>query len=71
MASGCSKSAERQEVETHLVVSNAAKQTILLETGHHDGGSQALACQRCHPDVAAAISSVRSKTRGMVVIPAP
>lgn len=57
-------------VETHLVMSSAAKQTILLETDYTVEAVEALAGQHYRiNDVAAAISSGSFRTRGMVVIP--
>jgi 4-hydroxy-3-polyprenylbenzoate decarboxylase len=57
-------------IETHLIMSNAAKQTILLETDYAVEAVEALAdkCYRFN-DIAAAISSGSFRTRGMVVIP--
>ena len=61
---------ECKEVETHLVLSNPAKQTIALETDYKVEEVEALA-QHVHRfnDIAAAISSGSFKTNGMVVIP--
>ena len=58
------------EVETHLVISSAAKRTILLETDYRVEAVEALADQihRFH-DIAAPISSGSYKTLGMVVVP--
>jgi len=57
-------------VEAHLVMSNAARQTILLETDYRAEDVEALADAhyRFH-DIAAAISSGSFKTAGMVVVP--
>ncbi len=61
---------EVAEIETHLVISNSAKQTIALETGHTVDYVEGLAARLYRfNDVAAAISSGSFKTRGMVVIP--
>jgi 4-hydroxy-3-polyprenylbenzoate decarboxylase len=58
------------DIETHLVVSNAAKQTILLETDCTVEQVEALAsAQYRFNDIAARISSGSFKTMGMVVIP--
>ncbi|HBY92664.1 MAG: UbiX family flavin prenyltransferase [Ardenticatenaceae bacterium] len=57
-------------VETHLVMSTAAKQTILLETDYRVAAVEALADTTYRVnDIAAAISSGSFKTLGMVVIP--
>ena len=58
------------DIETHLVISNAGKRTLLLETDYAVADLQALA-NRCYPqsDVGAAIASGSFKTDGMVVIP--
>ena len=58
------------EVETHLVMSNAARQTLLLETDYAVEQVEALAtAQYRFTDIAAKISSGSFKTTGMVVIP--
>ena len=58
------------EVETHLVMSNAAKRTILLETDYTINSVETLADKiYSFGDIAAAISSGSYKTIGMVVIP--
>ena len=58
------------DVETHLVMSSAAKRTILLETDYQISQVEALADQLySFNDIAAAISSGSFKTMGMVVIP--
>ena len=61
---------ECKDVETHLVLSNPAKQTILLETDYKVEEIEALA-QHVHRynDIAASISSGSFKTNGMAVIP--
>ncbi len=62
--------AAHPEVETHLIVSNPAKQTILLETDYSIERVEALAdhVYRIN-DIAAAPSSGSFKMDGMVVIP--
>jgi 4-hydroxy-3-polyprenylbenzoate decarboxylase len=61
---------EVPEVETHLVMSPAARQTIVLETDYRVKDVETLAdvVYRFN-DVAASISSGSYKTTGMVVIP--
>ncbi|MEE8526274.1 MAG: flavoprotein, partial [Thermoanaerobaculia bacterium] len=55
-------------VETHLVMTAAAKRTVLLETEWTVDGVEALAdCAYSCNDIAAAISSGSFKTIGMVV----
>ncbi|MEG3112551.1 MULTISPECIES: UbiX family flavin prenyltransferase [unclassified Pantoea] len=58
------------EVETHLVMSNAARQTLGLETDYNVREVQALA-NVVHDvrDIAANISSGSFKTLGMVILP--
>lgn len=58
------------EVETHLVISNAARQTLALETDYALREVQALA-DVVHDvrDIAASISSGSFKTAGMVILP--
>lgn len=58
------------EVETHLIISNAARMTLALETDYSLRDVQALA-NVVHDarDVAANISSGSFKTDGMVVLP--
>ena len=59
-----------KDIETHLVMSNAARRTILLETDHAVGDVEALADKLySFKDIAAAISSGSYKTMGMVVVP--
>jgi 4-hydroxy-3-polyprenylbenzoate decarboxylase len=59
-----------EDIETHLIISHAAKQTILLETDYPVGQVEALADRVYNfNDLAAAISSGSYKTMGMVVIP--
>jgi 4-hydroxy-3-polyprenylbenzoate decarboxylase len=58
------------DVETHLVMSNAAKQTIVLETDYQVKEVEELADEIYRfNDIAAAISSGSFKTAGMVVMP--
>lgn len=57
-------------IETHLVVSRAAKATIAAETGRGFADVQAMAHTAYAPDdMAAAISSGSFKTAGMIVAP--
>ena len=59
-----------EKVETHLVVSNPAKQTIALETDCTLEQVESYAHRVYRPsDIAAAISSGSFKTDGMVIIP--
>jgi len=59
-----------EDVETHVVMSHAARQTILLETDYTVEQVEALAnAQYRFTDIAAALSSGSFKTMGMVVIP--
>jgi len=62
--------AKHPDIETHLVMSNPAKQTIVLETDYTVEQVEAMAHQvhRIN-DIAASISSGSFKTAGMVVIP--
>lgn len=58
------------EVETHLVMSNAARQTLALETDISLRDVQALAdVVHDSRDIAASISSGSFKTAGMVILP--
>ena len=58
------------EIETHLVMSNAASITIALETDYTPDSVQALAdVQYRFKDIAARIASGSFKTDGMVVLP--
>lgn len=61
---------QRLEVETHLVLSETAGETIELETEHRLADVLALA-HKVYPvtDVAAAISSGSFRTDGMIVAP--
>lgn len=58
------------EVETHLIMSQAARQTLSLETDYSLREVQALA-DVVHDarDIAASISSGSFKTSGMVILP--
>ncbi len=58
------------EVETHLIISNAARQTLTLETDLSLRDVQALA-NVVHDarDIAATVSSGSFKTHGMVILP--
>ncbi len=59
-----------KDVETHVIISNAAKQTILLETDYTVAQVEALADQLYgFKDIAAAISSGSYRTMGMVIVP--
>lgn len=59
-----------EQIETHLVLSNSAKQTVGLETDYTVEYVESLATKVYRfNDVAAAISSGSFKTRGMVVVP--
>ncbi len=59
-----------EEVETHLIISSAARQTIALETDYTVEQVEALAQARYRiNDIGAAIASGSFKTMGMVVIP--
>jgi flavin prenyltransferase len=58
------------EIETHLVVSGAARQTIALETDYSIAAIEALADVNYRiNDIAAAIASGSYPTIGMVVVP--
>lgn len=57
-------------IETHLVMSAAARQTIVLETDWGVGDVEALADVVYKPgDIAASLSSGSYRTMGMVVVP--
>jgi len=59
-----------EDVEAHLVISNSAKRTILLETAYKIDNVESLANKiYSFGDIAASISSGSYKTLGMVVIP--
>jgi len=58
------------DVETHVVISQAARQTILIETGYSVKDVEKLAFRLYDPkDIAGAISSGSFKTDGMVIVP--
>jgi 4-hydroxy-3-polyprenylbenzoate decarboxylase len=58
------------DIETHLIVSTAAKRTILLETDYPIDQVESLADKvYSFNDIAASISSGSYKTIGMVIIP--
>jgi 4-hydroxy-3-polyprenylbenzoate decarboxylase len=58
------------DIETHLVLSGAARQTIALETDYAVPDVEALAAQSYRiNDIAASISSGSYRTLGMVVMP--
>ena len=58
------------EIDTHLIISKAAKRTIVLETAYKVDQVEKLAAE-VFPDhdIAASVSSGSYKTSGMVVIP--
>jgi 4-hydroxy-3-polyprenylbenzoate decarboxylase len=59
-----------EEIETHLIISSAAKRTALLETDYTIDQIQSLANKVYgFNDIAASISSGSYKTMGMVIIP--
>lgn len=62
--------AEMPEIETHLVMSNPAKQTVHLETDYKIEQVEALA-HKVHPisNIAASIASGSFRTDGMAVVP--
>ena len=58
------------EVESHLVVSDAARRTILEETDYAVQDVEALATHRYrNKDIGAALASGSFKTDGMVIVP--
>lgn len=58
------------DVETHAIISTAARRTIQLETGYSVSQVEALANKLYNfNDIAASISSGSYKTMGMVIIP--
>lgn len=58
------------EVETHLILSNAAKRTIDMETDWATADVEALAdTSYRNADIAAAVASGSFRTDGMVVVP--
>jgi flavin prenyltransferase len=61
---------KRLKVETHLIISTAAKETLVLETDHKVGYVESLASHVYRfNDIAAAPASGTFRTQGMVVIP--
>ncbi len=61
---------EVADIETHLVISTAARRTILLETDYTVAQTEALADKVYRfNDIAASISSGSFKTMGMVIVP--
>lgn len=59
-----------EDVETHVIISQAAKQTIVLETDYTVAQVEALADHLYgFKDIAAAISSGSYRTMGMVIVP--
>ena len=57
-------------VESHLVVSDAARRTIVEETDHTPRDVEALATERySNKDIGASLASGSFKTAGMVVVP--
>ena len=58
------------DVETHLIMSNAAKRTLLLETDYQVKQVEAMAdVMYGFGDIAASVSSGSFKTHGMVIVP--
>jgi 4-hydroxy-3-polyprenylbenzoate decarboxylase len=58
------------DVETHLVMTAAAAQTIALETDHKPREVEALATQSYRiNDIAASLSSGSFRTAGMIIVP--
>jgi 4-hydroxy-3-polyprenylbenzoate decarboxylase len=58
------------EVESHLVVSDAARRTIVEETDHTPRDVEALAAAHySNKDIGASLASGSFKTEGMVVVP--
>jgi 4-hydroxy-3-polyprenylbenzoate decarboxylase len=58
------------DVESHLIVSEAARRTILEETDHSVRDVEALATRRySNKDIGAALASGSFKTDGMVIVP--
>lgn len=61
---------EQTEIETHVVVSSAAKQTISAETDYSLQKVRSISSEFCdNRDIGAAISSGSFRTMGMVVVP--
>lgn len=58
------------ETETHLIVTQSARQTLNLETSYNLREVQALATQVYDPrDISASISSGSFRTAGMIILP--
>ncbi|HKW94884.1 MAG TPA: UbiX family flavin prenyltransferase, partial [Methylomirabilota bacterium] len=58
------------DVESHLVISEAGRRTILEETDYSVAAVEALATRRYHNrDIGAALASGSFKTDGMVIVP--
>ena len=58
------------DVESHLIVSDAARRTIVEETDYAPRDVEAMATQRySNKDIGAALASGSFKTNGMVVVP--
>lgn len=61
---------EVEDVETHAVISSAARRTLALETDYPPDVFETLAdCVYRNSDIAATISSGSFKTAGMIVVP--
>jgi 4-hydroxy-3-polyprenylbenzoate decarboxylase len=61
---------ELPDIESHLVISEAGKRTIVEETDHAVRDVEALATRRYdNKDVGAALASGSFKTEGMVIVP--
>ncbi|MDR0219021.1 MAG: UbiX family flavin prenyltransferase [Enterobacteriaceae bacterium] len=59
-----------EDIETHLVISQSARQTLALETDYSLRDIQALAdVVHDNRDIAASVSSGSFKTAGMVILP--
>lgn len=62
---------QQTEIETHLIISNAARQTIALETDYSIQQVRELASVNYDiRDIGAAISSGSYRTLGMIILPA-
>ena len=58
------------DVESHLIVSDAARRTIVEETDYSVDAVEALATRRYrNRDIGAAVASGSFKTDGMVIVP--
>jgi 4-hydroxy-3-polyprenylbenzoate decarboxylase len=61
---------ELPDIESHLVISEAGKRTIVEETDHAVRDVEALATRRYdNKDIGAALASGSFKTEGMVIVP--